>query len=50
MNQNQIIDRIVEMLLELPIEEQLEILERAKEEAQVNWEETLSAGWEGFVP
>jgi hypothetical protein len=38
------------MLLELTIEEQLEILDRAKEEAQVNWEETLSAGWEGFVP
>lgn len=50
MNHEQLIKNIVEMLSHLPIEEQLEILERAKEDAQVNYEETLSAGWEGFVP
>jgi len=50
MNKELIIEKILELVYELPFEEQLEILEKAKEDAQVNWEETESAAWGGVVP
>jgi hypothetical protein len=50
MNKEQIKDKIVEMLCNLPIEEQFEIIEEAKIAIQENWDETSSAAWEGYEP
>jgi hypothetical protein len=50
MNNNQIIDKILEMVSDLPLEEQFVIMEEAKEAIQFNWDEMYSAGCEGFVP
>ncbi len=50
MNRQQIIDKIVEMLCDLHIDDQLEILEETKMELNVQWDEMCSAAWEGFVP
>jgi hypothetical protein len=50
MNNNQIIDKIVEMVCDLPLEEQFAIIEETKIAIQENWDETSSAAWEGYEP
>ena len=50
MNKEQILDKILEMVCDLPLEEQFAIIEEAKEAIQFNWDEMCSAAWEGYVP
>ena len=50
MNKEQILDKILEMVCDLPLEEQFEIIEEAKIAIQENWDETSSAAWEGYEP
>ena len=50
MNKEQILDKILEMVCDLPLEEQFEIMEEAKELIQENWDENYSNSWEGYVP
>jgi hypothetical protein len=50
MNKEEIIDKIMEMIYNLDIEDQFEILEETKKAIQVNWDETSSAAWEGYEP
>lgn len=50
MNREQIIEKILEMVCDLPLEEQFEIMEEVKEAIEFNWDEMYSAAWEGFVP
>jgi hypothetical protein len=50
MNKEQIIDKILEMVWDLPLEEQFEIIAEAKIAIQENWDEMCSAAWEGYVP
>jgi hypothetical protein len=48
MNKEQILDKIVEMVSDLPLEEQFAIIEEAKEAIQFNWDEMCSAAWEAY--
>jgi len=48
MDKKQIIDRIVEMLCEYPIEYQEEIIKDAVKAIHENWEETVSSGWDDY--
>ena len=50
MNKEQILDKIMEMVCDLPLEEQFEIMEEAKVLIQFNWDENISNGWEGYIP
>jgi hypothetical protein len=50
MTNEQIIEKIVEMLCNRPIEEQLVLMEKAIEALHNNWEETKSSAWEGYEP
>jgi hypothetical protein len=50
MNKEQILDKIMEMVCDLPLEEQFEIMDEAKELIQENWDENISNGWEGYIP
>jgi hypothetical protein len=50
MNKKEIIEKIIEMIYDLDIEDQLEILDEAKIEAKEQWDEMCSAGMEGYVP
>ncbi len=50
MNKEEIIDTIMELIYNLPLEEQFEIIEETKKAIQVNWDETSSAAWEGYEP
>jgi hypothetical protein len=50
MNKEQILDKIMEMVCDLPLEEQFEIMDEAKELIQENWDEMCSAAWECYVP
>jgi hypothetical protein len=50
MNKEQILDKILEMVCDLPLEEQFEIMDEAKVVIQENWDENISNGWEGYEP
>jgi hypothetical protein len=50
MNKEQILDKILEMVCDLPLEEQFEIMDEAKELIQENWDENYSNSWEGYEP
>jgi hypothetical protein len=50
MNKKEIIEKIIEMIYDLDIEDQLEILDESKIEAKEQWDEMCSNAWEGYVP
>jgi hypothetical protein len=50
MNKEEIIEKIIEMTYDLDIENQFEILNKAKIEAKEQWDEMCSAEMEDFVP
>jgi hypothetical protein len=50
MKTEEIIEKIVEMLCDMPIDDQLGIIEEAKIAIQDNWDEMCSAAMEGYVP
>ncbi len=50
MKPEEIIEKIVQMLCDMPIDDQLGIIEEAKIAIQDNWDEMCSAAMEGYVP
>ena len=50
MNKKEIIEKIIEMIYDLDIEDQLEILDEAKIEAKEQWDDMCSNAWEGYEP
>jgi hypothetical protein len=50
MTNEQIIEKIVDMLCNHTLEEQMTIMDVAIETLRHNWEETSSSAWEGYEP
>lgn len=48
MTKEEIVDKIVELLCDLHIEEQLEIMDEATKAIHENWEENISNQWESY--
>lgn len=48
MTKEQIVEKFIEMICDLHIEEQLEIMEETTKAIHDNWEENTSNAWESY--